>query len=215
MYGHPKTLLSHDETIHALTRFKRLAILITSAASGLRATHLPLLYAPPADPKDPKDLGRLVGHMAKANDHWKDAEAGPIDALVLCPGPQAYISPGWYETKKETGRAVPTWNYETIHAYGKLRLFTDEGSLRSNVASLSDRHEEGREMPWRIEEAPADYLDRLIAGIVGVEIDIERASAKRKLSQEKPDVDRAAVLQALEQSDDAYDREIAAAMREV
>jgi transcriptional regulator len=215
MYGHPKTLLSHDETIHALTRFKRLAILITAGASGLRATHLPLLYAPPADLSDPKDLGRLVGHVARANDHWHDAEAGPIDALVLCPGPETYISPAWYETKKQTGRAVPTWNYETIHAHGKLRLFTDEGDLRSNVASLSDRHETGREAPWRLEDAPADYLDRLIAGIVGVEIDIERASAKRKLSQEKPEIDRAAVLDALEQSQDPCDREIAAAMRDV
>ena len=215
MYGHPKTLLSHDETIHALTKFKRLAILITAGASGLRATHLPLMYVPPADPRDPRDLGRLVGHLARANDHWRDAEDAPIEALVLLPGPETYISPSLYETKKQHGRAVPTWNYETIHAHGPLRVYHDEGSLRAVVAALSDRHEAERSTPWRIDEAPADYIERLIGGIVGIEIRLNRAAAKRKLSQDRADIDRTAVLEGLEASGDACDREIAAAMRDV
>jgi len=215
MYGHPKTLLSHDETIHALTRFKRLAILITNGADGLKATHLPLMYVPPTDLKDTRDFGRLVGHVARANDHWRDAELGPVDALVLLAGPDAYISPSLYETKKQHGRAVPTWNYETIHAYGKLSLFHDEGSLRSVVSQLSERHETARAAPWRIEEAPGAYIGQLITAIVGIEIDLERAAAKRKLSQDRAEIDRASVLAGLEASDDACDREIAAAMREV
>ncbi len=209
MYGHPKTLLSDDELRIALARFDRLAIVMTAGASGLRATHMPLVYQPPAS----EGFGRFVGHIARGNDHWKDAEGG-LDVLVVLPGADTYISPTWYETKKQNARTVPTWNYESIHAHGRLRLFTDEARLRANVSDLSDRHEAGRAEPWKLTDAPDDFVTRLLGYIVGVEIDIERAAGKRKLSQERPEEDRLGVIAALAASADPRDREVAAAMRE-
>jgi transcriptional regulator len=212
MYGRPITLLDADGVANAIARYDRLAIVMTAGASGLRATHMPLIYTPPIRAGDPV---RLVGHMARANDHWKDAEAGAIDTMVIMPGAETYISPSWYETKKQNTRVVPTWDYETIHVHGTLTLFTDEARLHANVADMSARHEAGRPEPWTITDAPPEFVARLVTAIVGVEITITRAEAKRKLSQDKPAEDRAGVLAALSASDDLRDREVAAAMREI
>ncbi len=202
LYGHPRHALSESDARAALAAYDRAAILVTSGPSGLRATHLPLFI----------EDGRAIGHVARANPIWREA---PCPALLIAPGPETYVSPGWYETKKRDGRAVPTWNYETIQAWGALTIFEDAQRLHDVVARLSARHEDGRAEPWRIEDAPADYTARLIAAIVGVEIALERVEAKRKLSQEKTAPDFDGVLAALSRSEDPRDGAVAAAMKRV
>ncbi len=192
MYGHPKTPLSHDEIVHTLTKFRRTATLISSGAGGLKATELPLLYTPPRDPRDRQDLGRLVGRMALANDHWKDAEAGALDVLVLCPAPDA----------KDSGAG--NWHFETLHVFGKMKLFRDEGSLRSILASLSDRPEV---RGWKPEHAPIAHIERQLPGIIGVTVDIERAIAKRRLRQDQPTDERALAMTA-PSADEMLEREL-------
>jgi transcriptional regulator len=194
MYGHPKTLLSYDELTHTLARFRRQATLITGGASGLKATQLALMYVGPRDPRDRKDLGRLIGRMALANDQWADAQAGAIDALVLLPSPDT------------AGLAKGGWHFETVHAYGKMTLFRDEKSLRSILASLSDRPEVHS---WKPGQAPVDEIERQIGGIIGVEIDLERATAKRRLAEDRTDEDRAAAIAAAEAADAADERQLA------
>lgn len=198
MYGHPKTLLTPAEARAALQAFDRTALLVTP---DLSATHLPLLL----------EGDRLVGHVARANAHWKSA---PCAALVVMTGAEAYVSPNWYPSKRDAGRAVPTWNYETIQVRGRLTTFEDAARLEDLVARLSARHEASHPKPWTIGEAPRDYVDALLRAIVGIEIAIESIEAKRKLSQDRPAADHAGVMAGLDASDDPRDRAVARAMRE-
>jgi transcriptional regulator len=199
VYGHPKTLLSTDDARAALAAFDRAALLVTP---DLAVTHLPFLV----------ESDRLIGHIARANPHWKSA---PCDALVVMSGAEAYISPGWYPSKAEHGRAVPTWNYETLQVRGRLTTFDDVARLEDVVAGLSARHEARQPSPWTIAEAPRDYIDRLLGAIVGVEIAIDTVEAKRKLSQDRPAPDHQGVVAGLESSDDARDHAVAKAMRKI
>ncbi|MDZ4775849.1 MAG: FMN-binding negative transcriptional regulator [Alphaproteobacteria bacterium] len=197
MYGHPKTLLEADEARDALAAYRRAAILVTP---DLACTHLPFYL----------DGDRLIGHVARSNAHWKSA---PCDALVICAGVEAYVSPNWYPSKHATGRAVPTWNYESLQVRGRLITFDDTAQLETAVTRLSDMHEAAQARPWTLAEAPRDYLETLLRGIVGVAIAIESVEAKRKLSQDKPEADHAGVVAGLSASDDARDRAVAGAMR--
>lgn len=197
MYGHPKTLLSEAEARAALAAFDRAALLVTP---DLAATHLPFYF----------DGDRLIGHIARANLHWKSA---PCAALVVMSGAEAYVSPNWYSTKHATGRAVPTWNYETLQVRGKLTIFEDAARLEEVVTKLSDMHEAKQARPWTVGEAPRDYIDGLLRGIVGVEIAIESIEAKRKLSQDKPAADHAGVVAGLSSSEDARDRAVSERMK--
>jgi transcriptional regulator len=200
LYAHPKHLLAPDEAQAALAAFDRAAYLVTTGEDGFAASRLPMLV----------EGGQLLGHLARANAQLRHA---PGPALAICPGPETYVSPGWYETKKRTGRAVPTWNYETLHVHGQLTVFDDKTRLKALVEQLSQRHEQERPTPWSVDDAPEDYIEALLGAIVGVEITIERIEGKRKISQEKPAEDRAGVLAALDAADDPRDRAIAEAMR--
>lgn len=200
LYGNPKHLIPEEDARAALAAHDRLAIIVTHGPNGLSATHAPVAV----------EDGKLISHVSRGNPQWKDA---PCDVMVIAPGPETYISPSWYETKKRDQRAVPTWNYEAIHVWGKLRLIDDKARLRDIVDKLSQRHENNRPDPWAIEDAPEEYIDRLLSFIVGFEITLDRVEGKRKLSQEKPDDDQAGVLAALETSEDPRDRAIAARMR--
>lgn len=201
MYGHPKTILAPEEARAALAAFRRAGLLVTP---DLAATHLPFFV----DHTSGGD--RLIGHVARANDHWKSA---PCAALVVLAGAEAYVSPNWYPSKAATGRAVPTWNYETIHVRGRLTIFDEAHRLEEIVARLSAIHEAGQAKPWTMGEAPRDYLDGLMRGIVGVEIAIESVAAKRKFSQDKAAGDYAGVIAGLETSDDPRDHAVADAMK--
>ena len=146
-------------------------------------------------------LGRLLGHIAIANDQWKAALPG-AQALAIVRGPQAYISPSWYESKARHGRVVPTWNYEAVHLTGTIAFHTDPEWLRAFVTRLTRLHEGGREHPWAVTDAPPEYIDGQLRAIVGVELTIAAIEAKQKLSQNRSDLDRAGVVTGLRDQPD-------------
>ena len=152
----------------------------TLVTDGLTANHLPMLVGD----------GVLRGHVARANPVWK---AGEGAALAIFLGPHAYVSPGWYPSKAVTGKAVPTWNYITVHARGGIKWIQDGDWLRAHVTGLSDAHEVGRAEPWAVTDAPDAYIDSLVRAIVGFEISIETLEGKWKLSQNRNDADRTGV----------------------
>ena len=165
------------------------------------ATLLPILW----------DGGTVVAHMAKANPQWKSL--GPESpALLICSGPEAYISPSWYATKAEHGRVVPTWNYSAVHLTGTVRVHEDREWLRAVVTRLTSVHEAERSEPWRPSDAPERYIAGQLAGIVGLEITVTRVDGKAKLSQNRSEADRRGVIAGLLGEDDTGARQIAGAM---
>ena len=182
----------------------RLATLVSQGGNGLQATHLPLLLV-----EEEGEFGTLYGHLAKANPHWRELALGG-EVLVICQGADAYISPGWYPSKAEHGKAVPTWNYIAVHAYGQAQIFDEPERLLNLVSRLSDRHEAGREQPWSVDEAPREYIDSMLRAIVGFALPIRRLEGKWKLGQNRSAADQQGVRQALSDSLDPRDRELAA-----
>lgn len=150
----------------------------------------------PGDAADPGSYGRLLGHVAIANPQWRTAAPG-AEALAIVHGPQAYISPSWYEAKARHGRVVPTWNYETVHLTGTITFHQDAEWLRSLVTRLTRLHEGGREHPWAVTDAPPEYIDGQLRAIVGVELTITSIEAKQKLSQNRSELDREGVVAGL------------------
>ena len=168
------------------------ATLVTLAHDGLRASILPMLFDPGDGPH-----GTLRGHLARGNPQWREIGAGSSDALAIFDGPDAYISPAWYEEKRRTGKVVPTWNYTTVHAHGRITLHHDAEWLLSHVRQLVERHEAGRAMPWSLDDVPDGYAETQVKAIVGLELRIARLEAKRKLSQNRSDDDVVGVIDAL------------------
>jgi transcriptional regulator len=165
------------------------ATLVThDADGGLEANHLPMLL------QDGEHGQVLRGHVARANPVWKKGEGG---ALAIFLGPHAYVSPNWYPSKAETGKAVPTWNYITVHARGVIRWIDDAVWLRAHVGQLSAAHEAGRQVPWMISDAPASYIDGMVRAIVGFELSIETLEGKWKLSQNRDEADHAGAREGL------------------
>ncbi|MEZ5959557.1 MAG: FMN-binding negative transcriptional regulator [Hyphomonadaceae bacterium] len=177
-------------------------LITTGDDGGPVATHLPILW----------DADRRVatGHIARANPHWKQ---GPCKGLIVLSGPEAYVSPGWYPSKAEHGKTVPTWNYEAVHLTGAVEWFDDAPRLEAVVRELSALHENGRSAPWTIEDAPRTYIDALLRGIVGVSLTAERVEAKRKLSQNKSAADFDGVARGMDASNEPMAHEVAALMR--
>jgi transcriptional regulator len=180
------------DLLHAAIRDAGLATLVTTGPGGLDASHLPFLLDP-----TPAPLGRLVGHLARANPCWRETPASS-EALVIFLGPDAYVTPSWYATKRETGKVVPTWNYLTIHARGRVTFFDDNDRLLDLVTRLTDREEQPRTAPWKVTDAPADYVDGMLQAIVGVELEITRLEGKWKASQNRTAADREGVAAGLE-----------------
>jgi transcriptional regulator len=180
------------------------ADLITFDGTRPVATLLPVIWDRPARPAgdgaldstDPASYGRLLGHVAIANAQWQTA-AADAEALAIVRGPQAYISPAWYESKQRHSRVVPTWNYETVHFTGTVTFHRDAEWLRDLVTRLTQRHEAGREHPWAVTDAPPEYIDGQLRAIVGVELVIRSIEAKQKLSQNRSDLDREGVVVGL------------------
>jgi transcriptional regulator len=166
-----------------------LATLVTTGPDGLIASHLPLLLKP-----DPAPFGTLVGHLARPN---PQALHAGVPALAIFLGPDAYVSPAWYATKRTTGKVVPTWNYVAIHASGTLRTFDDPDLLLEVVTRLTTRHESSRDDPWSVSDAPHPFIASQLHAIVGIELPIERLEGKWKLSQNRPREDRAGVVAGL------------------
>lgn len=202
MYIPPAFRETELAAIQATMRACRLPTLVTATAEGLVATPLPLLFEP-----EEGEYGTLYGHLAKANPQARLAPLG--DAMALFSGPDAYVTPAWYANKPVDGKVVPTWNYVAVHAYGSLEIFDDAERLAAVVQRLTDRHEMGRDAPWSVDDAPADFIASMLKGIVGVRLAITRLDAKTKMSQNRRDVDRAAVAAGLAASADGRDREAA------
>jgi transcriptional regulator len=180
-----------------------LATLVWTAADGLTAEHLPLIW----DRGDGDGQhGTLRGHVARANPVWRDAAGAAV--MVMFQGPQAYVTPSWYPSKAATAKVVPTWNYAVVHAHGPLRAIEDAPWLRTLVGRLTDTHEATRAHRWQVDDAPADYIAQMLRAIVGIEVEVQGVQAKWKVSQNRSASDRAGVAAGL----DSLDGEDATAM---
>jgi transcriptional regulator len=181
------------------------ASLISTTSDGLQVSHVPMLLAP-----EEGAYGTLYGHVARAHAH---ALCGGAPSLAIFLGPNAYISAGWYPGKETHGREVPTWNYVAVHAHGVLQTFDEPADLRELLRKLTDRHERAMPRPWRVDDAPSDYIDRNLAAITGLRLPIERLEGKWKLSQNRTEADREGVLAGLDALDDPASRAMADAIR--
>ncbi len=198
----------HDTDIERLQQqmaATRLAIIVTHGEQGLLASHVPLLLDREGE------FGTLRGHLARANPQWRDLANGS-QAMVIFAGADAYVSPGFYPSKAEHGKAVPTWNFLAVHAYGHAEVFSDPERLRALVSSLTDHHEARQAQPWTVEDAPADYLESMLKAIVGFALPIQRLEGKRKLSQNRSAEDIAGVQRGLASSSDPLDNAVAQLM---
>lgn len=184
------------------------ATLITVGANGPLVSHAPLILD-----RDTGPNGTLTGHLARANPQWRESDLSKA-AVAVFMGPDAYVSPGWYATKREHGKVVPTWNYTTVHARGRLSLVEDPDWLLAHVTALTDRHEARFGEPWKVTDAPADFIDGMRKGIVGFRLAVETLEGKAKLSQNRPEEDRRGVVAGLGTSTSPADRAVAARMRE-
>jgi transcriptional regulator len=208
MYTPAQFRIEDAAEVHALMRAHPFAILVTQGADGLTATHLPtVLKVNEASP-----LGRIECHLARPNPQWKTFAAG-TEALMIFQGTEAYIRPGWYPSKAEHGKAVPTWNYAAVHAYGPLRVMNDKAWLLAHVGELSDQQEAPYAAPWSMADAPQSYLEVMARGIVGLTLEIARLEGKMKMSQNRDARDRNGVVQGLGDRAGAGDAETAALVR--
>lgn len=192
MYQPPLFKEDRLDVLHGLMRAHPFGLIISVGPDGEpMANAIPLLLE-----AAPGEKGTLRGHLARANPHWKAlAETGR--ALVVFQGPYSYVTPSWYESKKEHGKVVPTWNYVIVQARGVVRIHEDADWLRAHVGALSDAHEEGRSEPWAVADAPESFIASQLKGIVGFEIEIETLEGKWKVSQNRPMPDRAGVVAGL------------------
>jgi transcriptional regulator len=204
VYMPPQFIEDDVPTLHAAIRQARIASLVTSGPSGLVASHIPMLVDP-----GPGPFGTLRGHIARANPQWRDVTAGS-QSLAIFLGPNSYVTPSYYETKRQTGKVVPTWNYVAIHAYGEVEFFDDTERLRAIVTELTTTHEGGRAAPWAVTDAPADYIAGMLRSIVGIQIPIARLEGKWKMSQNRPPVDRPGIIAGLADDGEAAVSEIVA-----
>lgn len=202
MYTPPAFREDDPEALRAIMREARLSTLVTATSQGLVATPLPLFLD-----EGEGEFGTLHGHLAKANRQWKLAPQG--EALAIFSGPDAYISPSWYATKREHGKVVPTWNYAAVHACGPVEFFEDEDRLREVVSRLTDLHEKPRADSWAVSDAPEPFVKAQLRGIVGVRLPIARIEGKRKMSQNRPEADREGVAAGLSSSESEQDRLVA------
>lgn len=205
MYTPPAFRDDDRDSILATIRGARLANFVTATGGGVLATPLPLFLD---ESEGEGEHGVLYGHLAKANPQCRTPALG--DGLAIFMGPDAYITPSWYETKQETGKVVPTWNYVAVHAYGPVEFFDDPARLLAAVTRLTDTHESERPAPWAVSDAPADFVQAQLRGIVGMRMPITRLEGKRKMSQNRPLADRANVAAGLANSPRLSERAAAA-----
>jgi transcriptional regulator len=180
--------------LHKLMEDQPFASLITMGSSGLFASHIPMVL------EQNGSMRQLRGHISRANTQWRDYTPS-VEALAIFSGPQHYITPNWYPEKPETGKVVPTWNYVVVHAYGHLKVIEDGEWLMAHLQKLTGIHEAESPIPWKISDAPADYIASQMKGIVGLEMDIERLEGKWKISQNRSEKDRSGVAKGLAELD--------------
>ena len=196
MYQPPHHREERLDVQHALIQSQPFGLLISSGTQGLLANAIPFLLQQTLG-----SLGTLEAHMARANDQWRDIDGQQV--LVVFQGLQAYVSPSFYETKRETGKVVPTWNYAMVQVRGIARLRTDSAWLDKQIQALATQHEMGRTPSWAVSDAPRTYIESQLRGIVGMEIEIAAIEGKWKVSQNRPESDRRGVADGLSQSNPA------------
>lgn len=198
----------HEETrlevLHGLMTAHPLGCLVTLGEGGLVVNHIPFLIDAAAG-----EFGTLKGHVARANPLWKDFSS-MVASVVVFQGPHAYVSPNWYPSKHQTGKAVPTWNYAVAHAHGFPRVIEDPAWLLDLVTDLSNVHEASQARPWKVADAPMDFTERMLEMIVGIEIPIEKIEGKWKLSQNRPNADRLGLVAGLAAQEGEASRSMAA-----
>lgn len=190
--------------LHALIDAHPLGAWVTLGEGGLLVNHIPFLLDADRGPH-----GTLVGHVARANPVWRSFSSN-VGSVVVFQGAETYVTPSWYPSKRAHGKVVPTWNYAVVHAHGIPRAVDDPAWLLQLVTRLTERHEAGRPLPWKVSDAPADYTARLLESIVGIEIPIARLVGKWKVSQNRPAGDRLGVADGLLERGDAAAAEMAA-----
>ena len=196
----PKHFSETDESnLIELIRRTPLGTLVISCPDGFEANHLPFIHR-----SSERGLGTLCAHIPRSNPLSESLNAG-ASCLVIFGGPEGYISPSWYATKKEHGRVVPTWNYSVAHVHGNATVIDDPNWVLKQLNELTDQNESVREEPWAVSDAPEAFTRSLVTGLVGVEVAIKRIEGKIKASQNQPDRNQASVLEALakEQPDSA------------
>jgi transcriptional regulator len=191
------------DAMHQLIREHPLGTLITLGAEGLTANHIPFILDTRAGGN-----GRLLGHVARNNAVWHDHDPD-LDALVVFQSTEAYISPGWYATKRETGEVVPTWNYAVVHISGRLVVHDDPKWVRGQAGMLTKQQEASQPAPWKMADAPPAYTATQLASIVGIEIPITRLVGKTKASQNRRESDRAGAIAGLRETGDPGDAAMA------
>ncbi len=182
------------DVMHVLIRARPLATLVTLSSGGLNANHIPLHLS-----ESPAPFGTLRGHIARANPVSGDLTK-EIEALAVFHGPDTYITPSWYATKRETGNVVPTWNYAVVHAYGFLHVVDDTSWLRAHLEALTAHNEASFPEPWEVSDAPHEHIERAMAAIVGIEMVITRLVGKWKVSQSQPLQNQASVVAGLKET---------------
>ncbi len=197
----PKHFREEDLTVlQTLMRDYSFAILVSTQADGVPvATHLPVLFEP-----EPAPYGTLKAHLALGNAQWRTFQE-EREVLMIFQGPHAYISPSWYEVEP----SVPTWNYATVHAYGRPRLITAQAELRQHLGELVATYEGQFPQPWLMDTLPGDYVEKMMKGVVGLSIEITRLEGKYKMSQNRSSQDRRQVISHLQESEDMTTREVA------
>jgi transcriptional regulator len=191
--------------LHALIREQPLGAFVTGGSKGLDANHMPFHLDSSVPPH-----GVLRAHFPKANPIWQEQDDSALESLVIFQGPQTYVSPSWYPSKHTHGEAVPTWNYVIVHAYGRPVFIDDRAWLLEHVTALTNLHEAGQKLPWQVSDAPGDYIDRMLAQIIGVEIRITRLLGKWKVSQNRPPADRLGVAAGLSSKESSAAHAVAA-----
>lgn len=202
MYIPPSFLVTDSATMHDFMQSHSFATLVSQAGAEPLASHLPLLVD-----RDVGTHGRLIGHMARANSHWQSAAGQRV--LAIFHGPHAYVSPGWMESQN----VVPTWNYVTVHAYGSLRLIEDRDRLRDIVQRMVETYEASRSSPWSMSQPESEFIDKLLAAIVGFEINIDRLEGKWKLNQNHPVERREQIIRGLLETGRPDEQQVAELMR--
>ncbi|CAN7709182.1 FMN-binding negative transcriptional regulator [Mesorhizobium sp. LjNodule214] len=194
MYQPPHFQETRQDILHGLIRAHPLGLLVSNGDEGPVANAIPFLLDADIGPK-----GRLRAHLAKANPQWRllaESPASPV--LVVFQGADAYVTPSWYETKRETGKVVPTWNYAIVQVRGKVKVIEDQAWLAQQIVELTASQEGSRKAPWAVTDAPDSFIQSQIKGIVGLEIEITDISGKWKVSQNRPVADRVGVAEGLE-----------------
>ena len=207
LYNPPKHRIDDESTMHDFVRAHPLATLVTSSAFGLNISHIPMLL-------DAGTTSLLRGHVARPNEHWKAIGDG-IEAVAIFHGPQAYVTPQWYPSKLKHGKAVPTWNYAVAHVHGHIRTITDAAWLHAHVSALSAEHEKTFAHQWQVTDAPADFIDKMLTGIVGLEMTITKIEGKWKLNQNRDAHDRAGVVAGMAARDDANSAAVHQLMKKI